>query len=127
MFAVQAGGVSSKLSVLLIEDVTLMTMDRGGRIIPKGAVLADSGEITYVGPAAELPQELSGDVTRIAGRGRVALPGLINAHTHAAMTLFRGYADDLPLQEWLETKIFPIEARLTAEDVYWELYLPASR
>jgi len=44
---------------------------------------------------------------------------LINAHTHAAMTLFRGYADDLPLQEWLETKIFPIEARLTAEDVYW--------
>ncbi len=119
MFAVQAGGVSSKLSVLLIEDVTLMTMDRGGRIIPKGAVLADSGEITYVGPAAELPQELSGDVTRIAGRGRVALPGLINAHTHAAMTLFRGYADDLPLQEWLETKIFPIEARLTAEDVYW--------
>ena len=53
------------------------------------------------------------------GRGKAAIPGLFNAHTHAAMTLFRGYADDLPLQEWLETKIWPAEARLTEEDVYW--------
>ncbi|MDD4337006.1 MAG: amidohydrolase family protein, partial [Firmicutes bacterium] len=98
------------MSALLIEDVTLITMDGDGRIIPKGAVVADSGEITYVGPAAELPEDLPRDLTRIAGRGRIALPGFINAHTHAAMTLFRGYADDLPLQEWLETKIFPIEA-----------------
>jgi 5-methylthioadenosine/S-adenosylhomocysteine deaminase len=49
----------------------------------------------------------------------VRVPGLVNGHTHAAMTLFRGYADDLPLMEWLEDHIWPAEARLEAEDVYW--------
>jgi 5-methylthioadenosine/S-adenosylhomocysteine deaminase len=47
------------------------------------------------------------------------VPGLVNGHTHAAMTLFRGYGDDLPLMEWLEQRIWPAEARLTEEDVYW--------
>jgi 5-methylthioadenosine/S-adenosylhomocysteine deaminase len=57
--------------------------------------------------------------TRIDGRGLLLMPGLVNTHTHAAMTLLRGYADDMPLQEWLGTKIWPLEARLTGEDVYW--------
>ncbi len=47
------------------------------------------------------------------------VPGLVNAHTHAAMTLFRGYADDLPLMEWLSEHIWPAEERITADDVYW--------
>jgi 5-methylthioadenosine/S-adenosylhomocysteine deaminase len=51
--------------------------------------------------------------------GRVLLPGLVNGHTHAAMTLFRGFAGDLPLMEWLEQHIWPAEARLDADDVYW--------
>ena len=51
--------------------------------------------------------------------GDVLLPGLVNGHTHAAMTLFRGYGGDLPLMEWLEQKIWPAEARLTDDDVYW--------
>ncbi|MBC8521620.1 MAG: amidohydrolase [Methanomicrobia archaeon] len=55
----------------------------------------------------------------IDGKGKAAIPGLFNAHTHAAMTLLRGYADDMPLQEWLSTKIWPLEARMTEEDVYW--------
>jgi 5-methylthioadenosine/S-adenosylhomocysteine deaminase len=55
----------------------------------------------------------------IEGNGGVALPGLVNTHTHAAMTLLRGYADDMPLQEWLSQKIWPLEAHLTGEDVYW--------
>ena len=46
-------------------------------------------------------------------------PALVNGHTHAAMTLFRGFGDDLPLMEWLEQRIWPAEARLTADDVYW--------
>ncbi len=53
------------------------------------------------------------------GEGRALVRGLVNGHTHAAMTLFRGFADDLPLMEWLEGHIWPAEARLTAEDVYW--------
>ncbi|RJS77725.1 amidohydrolase, partial [Methanophagales archaeon] len=55
----------------------------------------------------------------IDGKKKAAIPGLFNAHTHAAMTLLRGYADDMPLQEWLGTKIWPLEARLTEDDVYW--------
>lgn len=50
--------------------------------------------------------------------GAILLPGLINAHTHAAMTLLRGYADDMILQDWLSSKIWPLEAHLTAADVY---------
>ena len=53
------------------------------------------------------------------GSGRIAIPGLVNTHTHAAMTLFRGYADDMHLQAWLSEKIWPLEAHLTGEDVYW--------
>jgi 5-methylthioadenosine/S-adenosylhomocysteine deaminase len=55
----------------------------------------------------------------IDGKRKAAIPGLFNAHTHAAMTLLRGYADDMPLQEWLTTKIWPLEAKLTEDDVYW--------
>lgn len=51
--------------------------------------------------------------------GAFALPGLVNTHTHAAMTLLRGYADDMPLQDWLSQKIWPLEAHLTGEDVFW--------
>lgn len=55
----------------------------------------------------------------INGANKAALPSFINGHTHAAMTLFRGYADDMPLKNWLEGKIWPLEAKLTADDVYW--------
>ena len=50
---------------------------------------------------------------------KVVLPGLLNGHTHAAMTLMRGYADDMLLHDWLQTKIWPLEAHITEEDVYW--------
>jgi 5-methylthioadenosine/S-adenosylhomocysteine deaminase len=55
----------------------------------------------------------------INGRNKAALPSFINGHTHAAMTLFRGFADDMPLRHWLEQKIWPLEQKLTEEDVYW--------
>ena len=55
----------------------------------------------------------------IDGAGRALVPGLVNAHTHAGMTLFRGSADDLPLMEWLTRHIWPVEKQMTDEDVYW--------
>jgi 5-methylthioadenosine/S-adenosylhomocysteine deaminase len=55
----------------------------------------------------------------IPGQGKAAVSSFINGHTHASMTLLRGYADDMPLKEWLETKIWPVEAHMTEEDVYW--------
>ena len=55
----------------------------------------------------------------IDAAGMALVPGLVNGHTHAAMTLFRGQGGDLPLMEWLEKVVWPVEARLDAEDVYW--------
>jgi 5-methylthioadenosine/S-adenosylhomocysteine deaminase len=71
--------------------------------------------ITAVGSGVEA--EPGDDV--IDAAGMALLPGLVNGHTHAAMTLMRGYGGDLPLMEWLQDKIYPVEAQLTAEDVYW--------
>lgn len=55
----------------------------------------------------------------IDGKGMLALPGLINTHTHVAMTLFRSYADDLALMDWLQNMIWPAEAHLDDDIVYW--------
>ena len=72
------------------------------------------GKIVWV--SDEAPEECGARVIRRPRR--VLLPGLTNAHTHIAMTAFRGYADDLPLQAWLNEKIFPAEAKLDARGVY---------
>ncbi|TLZ57973.1 MAG: amidohydrolase [Methanobacteriota archaeon] len=80
------------------------------------------GDITHIyiegNRIAEIGKKREAD-TVIDGRGKLALPGFVNLHTHAAMTLFRGWADDLDLSTWLETKIWPAEAKLTPEDVFW--------
>lgn len=69
---------------------------------------------------SKIAKEISESADKIIdGKDKVAIPSFMNSHTHAAMTLLRGYADDLPLQEWLETKIWPFESKLTEEDVYW--------
>jgi len=75
----------------------------------------EGGAIARVGPRI---RTRDGDDVIDAG-GMAIVPGLVNGHTHAAMTLFRGYGDDLPLMRWLQEVIWPAEARLTDEDVYW--------
>ncbi|MDR1061400.1 MAG: amidohydrolase [Clostridiales bacterium] len=62
----------------------------------------------------------------IPGAGRLAIPGLVNAHCHAAMTLLRGYADDMELETWLFDRIFPAEAQLSGDDIYWGTMLGAA-
>lgn len=84
----------------------------------RGEIGIEDGRFAYVGPPGTIPANWTPDET-IKASGMAALPGLVNAHTHAAMTLFRGYADDLPLKEWLEEKIWPLEAGLQPGDVYW--------
>jgi 5-methylthioadenosine/S-adenosylhomocysteine deaminase len=75
----------------------------------------EGGRIAAIGP--EVAAE-PGDETIDAG-GAPLVPALVNGHTHAAMTLFRGYGGDLPLMRWLREKIWPVEEKLEAEDVYW--------
>ena len=77
----------------------------------------EGGSIVALGPGVD---STPGDEVIDAG-GMALVPGLVNGHTHAAMTLFRGHGGDLPLMRWLEEVIWPVEARLDAEDVYWGL------
>ncbi|MDD1706192.1 MAG: amidohydrolase family protein [Methanoregulaceae archaeon] len=80
--------------------------------------VSEEGIIGAAGPDAGRKFRAKADYL-IDGTRSVALPGLVNTHTHAAMTLLRGFADDMPLQQWLSEKIWPLEARLTGKDVYW--------
>ena len=100
----------ASVASLLIRGATILTMDREHRVL-RGDLRVDGGTITHVG---EAPQHAD---TVIEAAGDVLLPGLVNAHTHAAMTLFRGLGDDLPLEEWLSTRIWPNERKLTRPDV----------
>jgi len=77
------------------------------------SISIENGTIRSVGESTLTSADLVLD-----GQGKIALPGLINAHTHLSMTLFRGFADDMQLQEWLEKKIWPLEAKLTDEACY---------
>ncbi|WP_420897756.1 amidohydrolase [Brevibacillus marinus] len=104
----------------IITNATVLTVNEQNEVIPGGAVAFAGERITYVGPT---PQDLSRYAQVIDGTGKYVLPGLINTHGHAAMSLLRGYADDLPLQEWLEEKMWPMEGQFTAEHVKWGTYL----
>ncbi|MDR2916398.1 MAG: amidohydrolase [Tannerella sp.] len=76
--------------------------------------------IKCIAPAGNVSEQLSLSAgTIIDGCRKAVLPGLMNMHTHAAMTLFRGFGDDMPLMSWLEEKIWPNEAKLTYDDIYW--------
>ena len=81
---------------------------------PVGLV-AEGGRIVELGPGVKGPE----GARVLDGAGRLLIPPLVNGHTHAAMTLFRGRGGDLPLMRWLEELVWPIEQRLEPEDVYW--------
>jgi len=101
---------------LLITNGSDLTMDPQGTPIEKGAVAVSGDHIVEVGKEDALTASYQAAKT-IDARGGIIMPGLINAHTHAAMTCFRGLADDLPLMTWLNDYIFPAEAKLTFDTV----------
>jgi 5-methylthioadenosine/S-adenosylhomocysteine deaminase len=113
---------------LLVRGDYVVTMDGSGTIIEDGAIAVDDGVILAIGPADELAAEYPASET-LAGDGRIVMPGLINGHSHAAMTLLRGVADDLALMDWLENYIFPAEVefvdaefvRIGTELACWEM------
>ncbi len=102
---------------LLIAGGTVLTMASGSEPIADGAVVVRAGAIVEVASAPELRARYRPASVLDAGGGLI-LPGFVNTHTHLAMTLLRGLADDLPLREWLENHIWPTErALMTAETV----------
>jgi len=98
---------------LVLSGGTVVTMDPGNRVIANGAVAIDGADIVGVDTAASIAKQFRGRET-INSTGQIVLPGLINTHTHAAMVLFRGLADDLALSEWLNKYIFPAEAKMVS-------------
>lgn len=101
---------------LMIHGGTIVTMSSKGTI-RDGAVLVEDDRIVDIGKTSDLTRKYSG-YEKINAKGKVVIPGLINTHQHAAMSLLRGYADDYPLEEWLEKWIWPLERHMTGHDIY---------
>lgn len=108
---------------ILLDDIGLIPMSGEQAYIENGYLIIEGQFIKEMGggpaPAGEYDRVID-------GHDRVVMPGFVNSHTHAAMTLLRGYADDMPLMDWLENKIWPLEAKLSADDVYWGTMLAIS-
>ena len=98
-----------------IYNARILTMEEGSSLF-KGELHVRGNKIAYVGPVlSDRGEEWDREID---AEGNVIMPGFKNAHTHSAMTFLRSFADDLPLLEWLEQQIFPMEAHLTADDIY---------
>lgn len=100
---------------ILIKNATLLSMGDKEEPVENVEVAIEKDKIKYIG---EVPEDFYAEKV-IDARESLVMPGLIDGHTHIAMSLFRNYADDLPLMEWLKTRIWPLEEKLTAQDVYW--------
>lgn len=100
---------------ILIKNAYIITLDNE-KIIENGYLLTDNKKISYVGN--KLPDESKYDYV-IDAKGKTVMPSFSNAHCHTAMTILRSYSEGYPLQRWLNEKIFPIEDKLTENEIYW--------
>lgn len=92
--------------------------------IVEGELWVKGNTICYIGDGKDVTEVCKGEEVliwdrEIDAKGNLLMPGFKNAHTHTAMTFLRSYADDLPLQDWLNQQVFPKEGQLTGDDVYW--------
>ncbi len=101
---------------IIVEGATIITVSHKGTI-RNGAVVIEDDRIVDVGKAGDLKPKYRRH-EKIDANNKVVVPGLINTHHHAAMSLLRGYADDLDLKTWLEEWIWPVERHMTNQDVY---------
>jgi len=99
-----------KMADLIVKGDYLVSMVPGSAVLQKGAVVVTDGAIIALGEEDDILSHYSASEV-ISGEGRVLMPGLINAHTHSAMTLFRGTADDHELMTWLQKYVVPLEAK----------------
>jgi len=100
---------------LLLKNGYIITMDSERRILANGSVAINGTEIVDIGDSNELDDNYTAKEV-IDCTGKVIMPGLVNLHTHAPMTLFRGYANDLPLEKWLQRYMFPLEKQFVDEE-----------
>ncbi len=113
---------------LIVEGQYVVTMDENQAVVKDGAVAIKDGLIIAVASAGDINKQYAA-AEHIKGDNRIVMPGLINGHSHAAMTLLRGVADDMALMEWLNNYIFPAEVefvdaefvRIGTELACWEM------
>ncbi|WP_339062790.1 amidohydrolase [Tepidibacillus marianensis] len=98
----------------IVINAVIITVNENNEIIHNGTMTIEGDTITAIGP---LIDDLSSYDRVINANGKIVMPGLINTHTHAGMSLLRGYGDDLPLKEWLEQKMWPIESLFKEEHI----------
>ena len=127
-FAAACSSTADDSIDLIIKGDHVVTMDAESTIIENGALAVDDGVIIAIGSAEEIDSSYTATET-LSGANRIVMPGLINGHSHAAMTLLRGVADDLALMDWLQNYIFPAEVefvdaefvRIGTELACWEM------
>jgi 5-methylthioadenosine/S-adenosylhomocysteine deaminase len=111
------------MTLRLVADA-VFTVDDDGAVLAPGAVeIDDDGHISWVGDPWQVPPEAGAEVRELGG---LLMPGLVNCHGHSPMTLVRSAGDGLPLERWLTESVWPREARLDDEDVYWGMMLGAA-
>jgi 5-methylthioadenosine/S-adenosylhomocysteine deaminase len=101
---------------LKIKNATVVTMSHK-RTIHNATLIIENGRIIDLGKHASLKHKY-GRYETIDATGKVVIPGLVNTHQHMALSLLRGYADDIPLQEWLDKWVWPLEKHMTGQDIY---------
>lgn len=107
------------IKMLLVKAEQIITQNKKRQIIKNGAIVIEKDLIKDIGPAEEISKKYKNKIKKTIKMDRgAAMPGLINTHTHLAMSLLRGYSDDLPLEKWWFEKIYPIESKFTKEDIY---------
>ncbi len=120
-------GSEEEFIIIIIENLSEIYPAADEEVIENGYIVLKEDEILSVGA---MDDEKHGNIQRnlqkdnssprkISGENMIAMPGMINTHTHTGMSILRGYADDLELMTWLQDKIWPMEAKMTAEDIEW--------
>jgi len=109
---------------IIIEGANIIPMKKQ-KTIRDGAIVIENTEIIDVGKTRDIKRKYPSGYLRINAKNKVVIPGFVNTHQHAAMSLLRGYADDLSLQQWLEKWIWPLERLIRGEDIYLGALLTA--
>ena len=102
---------------ILLKNISYLDIEEE-KIVDKADIFIEENKIKKIGKNLDLSADEVLD-----GENKLLTPGFVNAHTHLGMSYFRNYADDLALMDWLENEIWPIEAKLNAEDIYWSSML----
>src|SRR5438093_10012244 len=110
-----AGQPGRRSVSLIVMSGTVITQDARRSVLRPGAIAIDGADIVDIGPPDAMTAKYRASET-IDGRDEIVLPGLINAHTHAPMVMYRGLADDLALMDWLQKYIFPAEAKTVSPE-----------